>query len=99
MKRSLIGASIGAIIGMLALAATGAIAGYVYGGEAVGPPSRPPGLAAALVGAFVYSAYFWWLAGAIGAFIGGVAGLGSWLVRPRAPVQRVRSCGHFPRDD
>ena len=62
MKRTAIGAGIGAVCGMLALAAAGAAAGYIYGGEAVGPPSRPPGLSAALAAAFVYTAYFWWLA-------------------------------------
>jgi hypothetical protein len=90
MNRLLIGACIGAIVGVFALAALGAAAGFLYGGEAVGPSSRPPGPSAALAGAFVYTAYFWWLAGAVGGFIGGIAGLGSWLVRPREPGQLRR---------
>src|SRR5260370_17896415 len=90
---------IGAVCGVLALAAAGAVAGYTYGGEAVGPPARPPGPSAAWIGAFVYTAYFWWLAGAVGGVIGGLAGLGSWLVWPRRSSKshcspRLRLFGH-----
>jgi hypothetical protein len=82
MKRTAIGAGIGAAVGVLALAAVGAVAGYTQGGEAFARISVPPGVYAACLGAFVYTAYFWWLAGTVGAIIGGLAGFGSWLVRP-----------------
>ena len=85
MKRIAIGAGVGAAFGVLALAATGAVAGYTQGGEAFARISIPPGVYAACLGAFVYTAYFWWLAGTIGAIIGGLAVLGSWLVRPVPP--------------
>jgi hypothetical protein len=81
------GACIGAACGVLALAAFGAYEGYLYGGEATARPNLEPGLYASLLGAFVYTAYFWWLAGAVGGFIGGVAAFGSWLVRPRPPLK------------
>ena len=86
MRRALIGACVGVACGVLALAGFGAWAGYMHGGEWVGPPGRPPGWVAAGTGAFVYAAYYWWLAGAVGGVIGGLAGLGSWLARPRHPV-------------
>jgi hypothetical protein len=84
MIRTLIGAGVGAACGVLALAAAGAVAGYTQGGAAIGRPAQPPGLAGTLLGAFVWTAYFWWLAGAVGGAIGGLAALGSWLVRPRS---------------
>jgi hypothetical protein len=37
----------------------------------------PPGVHAALLVAGVAVAYFWWLAAAVGAWIGGLIGLGS----------------------
>jgi len=82
MHRAAIGAGIGAAVGVMALAAAGAVAGYTQGGEAFARIHIPPGVYAACLGAFVYTAYFWWLAATTGAIIGGLAGLGSWLVRP-----------------
>jgi hypothetical protein len=85
MRRTLIGACVGAVCAVLALAALGAWAGFTHGGEWVGRAGMPPGWAAAATGAFVYTAYYGWLAGTVGGVIGGLAGLGSWLVRPRPP--------------
>jgi hypothetical protein len=93
MRRTLVGAGIGAVCGVLALAGFGAWAGYTHGGEWVLRARLPPGWEAAATGAFVYTAYYWWLAGAVGGVIGGLAGLGSWLVRPRTPGQS-RVAGH-----
>jgi len=83
MVRALIGACIGAVAGVLVLAGFGFWAGYTEGGEASARPALPPGWEAALTAAFVYAAYFWWFAATVGGLIGGLAGLGSWLVRPR----------------
>jgi hypothetical protein len=74
----------------LLVAGFGAWAGLAHGGEWVGRVGLPPGWTAAALGAFVYTAYYWWLAGAAGGFIGGVAGLGSWLVRPRPRLRGKR---------
>jgi len=87
MRRALIGAGVGAVCGVLALAGLGVWAGYTHGGEWVGPRGLQPGWEAAGTGAFVCTAYFWWLAGAVGGVIGGLAGLGSWLVLPRPSVK------------
>jgi hypothetical protein len=83
MNRALIGAGVGAASGLLALAGFGFWAGYVHGGEWVLRAGLPPGWQAAGTGALVYAAYYWWLAAFVGGVIGGLAGLGSWLVRPR----------------
>jgi hypothetical protein len=88
MLRTVIGAYVGALCGVLALAAAGAVAGYTEGGEAAARHGIEPGLYAALLAAFVWTAYFWWLAATVGAVIGGLAAFGSWLVRPRPPVKR-----------
>ena len=80
MNRTLIGAAIGIAVGILLLAGAGAWFGFQ---EGVVTSNTPPGIEAALVQAFVFVAYFWWLAAAIGGTIGGLAGFGSWLVRPR----------------
>jgi hypothetical protein len=82
MKRTLVGACIGAIVALLALAAAGLAAGYTQGGEAISRPALKPGPYAALLAAFVYTAYFWPVATAVGAMLGGFAGLASWLARP-----------------
>jgi len=81
MNRTMIGAGIGTVCGVLLLAGLGAWQGYTDG---IGR-RLPPGWEAAVTDAFVYTAYFWWLAVGVGGFIGGCAGLGSWLVRPRQP--------------
>jgi ABC-type antimicrobial peptide transport system permease subunit len=92
MNRTLIGYFLGAGYGLLLLAALGVVAGLTEGGAAVARPHIEPGPYAALLGAFVYTAYFGWLAGLVGGLIGALAGLGSWLVRPRAsgPARRAR---------
>ena len=82
MRRAALGAAIGAAIGILALAAAGAWAGYTDS-AGLGRPGVTPGPRAAAIGAFVFTAYYWWLAGAVGGLIGGLAAFGSWLVRPR----------------
>jgi hypothetical protein len=86
MRRALIGAIVGTACGVLALAVWGAWGGYTHGGEWVARPAIPPGWEAAAMGAFVFTAYYWWLFGAVGAVIGGLAGLGSWVVRPRPAI-------------
>ena len=83
MTRMIVGGCIGAICGMCALAGFGVWAGFVHGGPWVGRAGIPPGAYAAALGAFVYLAYFWWLAAGVGSIIGALAGLGSWLVRPK----------------
>ncbi len=83
MLRALIGAGVGMVCGLLALAGVGAWADYTDGCGA----RFPPGWEAAVMGAFVYAAYFWWLAGTVGGIIGGLAGGGSWLVRPKPPTK------------
>jgi hypothetical protein len=83
MRRALLGTCIGAVCGVLTLAGIGAQAGFTYGGLWVFGRKLPPGWGAAGLGAFVYTAYYWWLAGIIGAIFGGLTGLGSWSVRPR----------------
>ena len=93
MTRTVIGACIGAVCGALALAGLGAWAGFTHGGEWVGRVGLPPGWEAAAMGAFVYTAYYWWLAGAVGAVIGGLAALGSWLVRPQGRGAESRDDG------
>jgi ABC-type antimicrobial peptide transport system permease subunit len=86
MRRALIGAGIGAVVGLLALAAFGAWAGYAHGREWVAGPAPPPEQSA-FTWAFIFTAYYWWLAGAVGGLIGGLAGLGSSLVRPKPPAE------------
>jgi hypothetical protein len=81
MLRTLIGTGVGMAIGILVLAGAGAWAGFTHSDWV--RPGLQPGWEAAAIGAFVYTAYFWWLAAAVGGGIGGLAALGSWLVRPR----------------
>jgi hypothetical protein len=88
VRKTVVGAWLGAVSGVLALAAAGAAAGYTEGGEAAARHGIAPGLYAALLAAFVWTAYFWWLAAGVGAAIGGLAAFGSWLVRPRYSVKR-----------
>ena len=83
MQRTLIGAGVGMVCGELALAGLGAWMGYALGSGA----RFPPGWEAAGMGAFLYAAYFWWLAIPVGGIIGGLAGGGSWLVRPKPPAK------------
>lgn len=86
MRRTMVGFCVGAVSGLLALAAGGAWGGYTHGHEWVASPAPPPAVAA-LRFAFVFVAYYWWLAVAVGGLVGGLAGLGSWLVRPRTRVK------------
>ncbi|MFY7953600.1 MAG: hypothetical protein ACOVT5_13930 [Armatimonadaceae bacterium] len=79
MLRTVIGSVIGMAAGMLTLAVFGALYGYENGVETA---RVPPGLDGAVRSAFIWSVFFFWLALPAGAVIGGVAGLGSWLVRP-----------------
>jgi hypothetical protein len=91
MRRALVGVGVGAICGVLVLAGFGAWGGYNHAHEWVTGPAPQP-VAAAIKWAILAVAYFWWLAALIGGVIGGLAGLGSWLVRPRSPV-RTRCVG------
>jgi hypothetical protein len=84
MRRTLVGACIGAVCGVFALAGSGAWGGYTHGADWVAAPAPPPAESAVLW-AFRFLAYFWWLAAGVGGVIGGLAGLGSWLVRPKPP--------------
>jgi hypothetical protein len=80
MKRAFIGATAGVVCAVLLIAVLGGWDGYVNG---VPTARRPPGVAAALSNAFFCVMYFWPVPSACGAVIGGLAGFGSWLVRPR----------------
>ncbi|WP_020469848.1 hypothetical protein [Zavarzinella formosa] len=88
MNRSLIGAGIGAVAGLLALGSVGAWGGYNYGSEWVGRPNVVPGIPAAVEGAAIILVYFWWLGLFVGGMMGGLAGFGSWLVRPKPTRDR-----------
>jgi hypothetical protein len=83
VNRALIGAAIGVFVGLLLLAGWGSYHGFAHG---LVTSKTPPGLEAALVIAFVCLAYFWWLAVFVGGVVSGLAGLGSWLVRPRREI-------------
>jgi hypothetical protein len=76
MNRVLGGGGVGAGLGVLALAGVGAYLGFRSGTDG-------GGWGAAATWAFVFLDYYGWLAAAVGGAVGGVAGLGSWLVRPR----------------
>jgi hypothetical protein len=76
MIRTLIGICVGALLGILALATYAAVEGFTRGGELLARPTLAAGPYAACLTAFVAVAYFWWLAGGIGAWIGGLIGLG-----------------------
>ena len=86
MRRTLIGAGMGAVCGVLALAAAGAWGGYTRGAEWAAAPAPPPA-AAAVTWALRFTASYGWLAGAVGGAIGGLAGPGSWAVRPNSSVK------------
>jgi hypothetical protein len=92
MRRTLIGACVGAICGILALTVAGAWGGYNHADEWNAAPAPPPAKAAIWT-AFVFVAYYWWLAAGVGGFIGGLAAFGSWLVRPR------RAAGFAPKQE
>jgi hypothetical protein len=81
MTRVLIGAAVGALLGIFALAIWGLVEGYCHGGAMASRNPVPPGLHAALLVALVAVAYFWWLAAAVGAWVGGLIGLGSAAFR------------------
>ena len=83
MTRIILGAFIGSMCGVCLLGGWGARDGFVHGWIWTGRSGIPPSAHAAAVSAFVYVAYFWWLAAGVGTIIGAVAGFGSWLVRPR----------------
>jgi hypothetical protein len=92
MRRAIVGACIGAVCGVLVLAGFGAWGGYMHGAEWVAAPAPPPA-ESAVRWAFVFTAYYWWLAGAFGGMIGGLAGLGSWLLRAK-PSVKARGADH-----
>ena len=85
MFRTLIGAATGMMVGVLVLAALGANHGYANG---VPSAKLPPGAEAAALEAVWWCLYFFWIALPAGAVIGGLAGFGSWLVRPRRKGKR-----------
>jgi hypothetical protein len=92
MRRALVGVCVGAACGVVALAACGAWGGYTHADEWYAAPAPPPG-EAAVRSAFALVAYFWWAAFAVGGVIGGLAGLGSWFVRPRRSVPPLNRTG------
>jgi hypothetical protein len=81
MTRTVIGAAVGALLGIVALAVWGMVEGFCHGGAMASRFSVPPGPYAAFLVAFVAVAYFWWLAAAVGAWVGGLIGLGSAAFR------------------
>ena len=91
MLRTVIGAVVGMAVGMLTLAALGAWYGYANGEPAA---KLPPGWHAAVLDAVWFCFYFFWIALPAGAVIGGVAGFGSWLVRPH---RKTASPAHVRR--
>lgn len=79
MIRTIVGAMIGAALGVLAIAAWGAWDGYHDG-----IPARQdigPGIEAAAILALTYAMYAGWMGVVAGGLVGGGAGLGSALVR------------------
>ena len=101
MRRALIGAVVGVACGIVTLAGLGAWAGFTHV-KWVTPEELAWGWEATGFGVFVYIAYYWWLAGAVGGVIGGLAGLGSWLVRPSTPAKATasdRAAGIVPARD
>ena len=101
MRRALIGAVVGVACGIVTLAGLGAWAGFTHV-KWVTPEELAWGWEATGFGVFVYIAYYWWLAGAVGGVIGGLAGLGSWLVRPSPPAKATasdRAAGIVPARD
>lgn len=84
MPRSLIGVVTGMAVGMLLLACWVGYDGYENGL----PGARlAPGLEAAATEAAVVPVFYIWMGMPPGAVIGGAAGLGSRLVRPREMAQ------------
>ena len=83
--RALVGAVAGVTVCLIALAGYGAWWGLTDGVD-WRHPLLPPGLEAASVHATVMLLHFWWAAVAVGGLVGGLAGFGSWLVRPRVAV-------------
>ena len=82
MNRTLVGAGIGIVLGVIALAALGALAGYVHGAEWFPSTRGQTPVVAAAKGAFITAGFFWWLGGGVGMVFGALAGFGTWLVRP-----------------
>jgi hypothetical protein len=79
MVRTVIGAAVGAVVGMLILAGCGAWYGYENGVETA---RVPPGWDAAARSALIWCVFLFWLAIPAGAVLGGAVGLSSWLLRP-----------------
>ena len=82
MLRAMIGATVGITLCLTALAGYGVWSGLT-GGVDWRHPILPPGWDAAGVNAAALLLYFGWAAVSVGGVIGGAAGFGSWLVRPR----------------
>lgn len=85
MNRTLVGAGIGCVLGVLGLAVFGAWAGYVHGGDWFPGARGQPPAQAAVTGAVVTAGFFWWLGGGVGMAFGALAGFGTLLVRPSSP--------------
>ena len=86
MLRTLIGAAIGGVIGLLVVPIWGAHDGFVYGSEM---RRLPPGLDAALNEALTYLFYLFWVGCLLGGFIGGLIGFVSWVVYPGRPASQA----------
>ncbi len=80
MLRTAVGVVIGVTVGMFLLACWGGYDGYVNG---LPSAKLAPGLEAAATEAVVVPVFYFWMGMLPGAVIGGAAGFGSWLVRPR----------------
>ena len=91
--RRLIAVGVVCSLGVLALGACGAWYGYTSGMDT---RRLPPGPEAAWLWAVVFAAYYWWLAGGLGAVFGGLTGLGSALAGRWVEHRRASRQGHFP---
>jgi hypothetical protein len=78
--RALFGAAAGTACALLLLAWLGASHGYANG---IPTNGMPPGVGVAALEAAACVVFYGPVSAACGAVIGGLAGYGSWLVRPR----------------
>jgi hypothetical protein len=90
MLRAVVGAAAGVACAVLLIAGLGAWDGFANGSDF---HRLPPGLGAAVSSATDCVVFFLPVPAACGAVIGGLAGFGSWLVRPRRGRSRGQAGG------